>query len=627
MPATGDCTELLVRLVPPFRHSADLSAIAERLAPALLLLLGRSSRQLFGLDIRHSSLRLTIPGQITGPETRKVLPVVAGTLVALSQDPDRRADSLLPVPGLVRYAARGQMAVIPRLRPDGTAVLDQGRRTLLAVPGSDHVVWVYAQELLTCLYLYAEAEIAAIAAPGTLPGLRSAVLGRRPLPDTMAPAGRAARRTPSAASRRQQPPAASHRLANARTIHRADDRLTMTVLLAGDLNAVTRWVAKCAARHTALNVLVSRWSQVRLSDDGARVDGRVWAVDPGDGALVPTRIPPTAVQCLYYAGAGDDRPPSSDPELAALRRLDRLTPTPLPRGLGRRQVIHQLLLEASRRGVVTNTNASLYPFWDAKHGLEFTLRRYGRLTGRDVRRPQTVSCVFAQVPLVLGALGREGADCIVKPTDGGRGRGLQVVPHGGSWSAASSSSRYVVQELVRDPLLLDGRKLDLRCHVLIDADSRARSGWVPPILARHGQTPYRRGTHDSENLNFSYRPSHAPRSRIAPLDDYAEFAPSLRQAISAEAKRISAELTASYFACRRRRADGRPLVRNRVFLWGLDVGLTSAHDGVRALLLENNVRPQLLRGEPGCDAAMAGLITSFHVPAMLSSYAHARCRR
>jgi hypothetical protein len=177
--------------------------------------------------------------------------------------------------------------------------------------------------------------------------------------------------------------------------------------------------------------------------------------------------------------------------------------------------------------------------------------------------------------------------------------------------------RYVVQELIQSPFLHNERKIDLRGHLLIDANSRERSGWVPPILVRQAGSRYRRGALNSENLNLSYQRKRFLAPRIAPLADYDDLPRAVRQRIREEAQRLAHQMVDAYFTCSEQQADGRPEVGNRVFLWGFDVGLSRTRNDIRAYLLENNLRAQLYRDEPRCDAAMANLIAAFHVPALV----------
>jgi hypothetical protein len=284
----------------------------------------------------------------------------------------------------------------------------------------------------------------------------------------------------------------------------------------------------------------------------------------------------------------------------------------------RRAVIRQVLLEASRRGVVTNANAR-YESWDVKHGLEFSLREYERIGGHEVLRPLTYSASAAQLPIVLEALKRSGLYGIVKPTHGFLGRGLETMSPDRIRTRDFPPGRYVVQELVRDPLLVDGRKVDLRCHLLIDPELREASGWVPPILARIAGVPYVRGTRDAENVNLTYQRKRGLRPVIVPLRDVIMLSPELRHDIRNAIQALSRQVIDAYFALGSDIPKEREIGR-RVFLWGFDVALAAEHGQLQAYLLENNTRAQLYRGQALCDQAMAHMIGRHHLDALLRRY-------
>jgi hypothetical protein len=272
------------------------------------------------------------------------------------------------------------------------------------------------------------------------------------------------------------------------------------------------------------------------------------------------------------------------------------------------------MLEASWRGTATNANTS-YQQWDAKDGLEYTLRAYEAYSGHTVKRPRTTVGLGREALYHITRLRQQGKDSIVKPAHGGLGRGIRTYQANGVTATRRlPRMQYVVQEVVQSPLLIRGRKADARVHALIDPENRARSRWIAPVLLRIGGVPYVPGRADAENLNYSYQRSHGLRPTIAPLSSIDGISGDRREEIREATRMLVTELIDAFFWFGR----SFPRVPNRVFLWGIDAALVDTRNMVSALLLENNIRPQLYRGEPSCDRAMEDLLRDAHLGALLS---------
>lgn len=173
----------------------------------------------------------------------------------------------------------------------------------------------------------------------------------------------------------------------------------------------------------------------------------------------------------------------------------------------------------------------------------------------------------------------------------------------------------MVQELLSDPLLVNGRKADVRCHLLIDCKRREASSWVPPIILQIAGCPYVRGTLDPENANPWYQRRRGYQPEVMPLPDASLLSARLRDDIQGAVRLLSEQLIDTYLAMAPSIADDRDIPR-RVFLWGFDAALATPHGELRAYLLDNTTRPQLYWDQPACDQEMATLI-GHHLDAML----------
>ena len=387
----------------------------------------------------------------------------------------------------------------------------------------------------------------------------------------------------------------------------------IALVQAGPLGIVTRWVAKIMSNNPTVIILVCGWWQLGFTADQVLISGRIWQADRGDGRLRRAVVHGLPIDVLYFDGSSGGTTPSTPEEHDALARLAPLQIT--HPGLLRRQIVHQLLLEASRRGVVTNANAD-YESWDAKDGLEITLRRYEQASGQVIPRPLTYCVSAPQLPIIMQELSDKGILGIVKQAKGSLGRGLRIVSPGVSPGRRLPSGRYVVQELVTDPLLVDGRKADLRCHLLIDPESRQASRWVPPILLQVAGCPYAPGSLDAENANPLYQRRRGYDPLVVPLPEAAVLSARLRNDIQAAVQMLSEQLIDAYFRLATDIGDDR-VPRRRTFLWGFDVAVAAPHHQVRVYLLDNSTRPQLYWGQAACDQAMAALIRQHHLDALL----------
>ena len=299
--------------------------------------------------------------------------------------------------------------------------------------------------------------------------------------------------------------------------------------------------------------------------------------------------------------------------------LERLTPAGID--IDQRSayaVVDKILVEASRRGLVTN---AIGPDkrWGPKHLQESKLRRYEAATGRRVPRPSTYVGTPSQLPRFISLLARRTDMCIIKPAFGARGRGIEIV--GTDNSAWTIAEEYIVlQDLLSDPLLIDGHKADLRCYLLIDVDNVTTSGRLGPILVRRAPAAYRRGMVAAEVTNTAYRVRRGMPPDILPLDQVLSIDDRLRDAIVSRLEVLLRELTQIYFWDARHSRKGMTPQRvpNRVILFGVDVLVTVSGSGRPALyFLEVNPLPIFYRGSIPCDIAIDEMLAGQYLPTLL----------
>jgi Tubulin-tyrosine ligase family len=375
-------------------------------------------------------------------------------------------------------------------------------------------------------------------------------------------------------------------------------------------------VATAFASANLGDVLLCHWHDLSFLQDVVVASGGVKYDVKGDGIVEEVAfrddVEPSAL--FFYA------PNSGFITKKDLAFLERLTAA----GIDVDQtsayaVVDKILLEASRRGLVTN---AIGPDrrWGPKHQQESKLRRYEAATGRYVPRPSTYVGTPSQLPRLISQLARRTDMCIIKPAFGDRGRGIEIVSPD-DWTAWTITEDCVIlQELLSDPLLIDGHKADLRCYLLIDVDNVISSGRHGPIFVRRAPAAYRRGMVAAEVTNTDYRVRRGMPPDILPLDQVLSIDDRLRDAIVSQLEVLLCELTQVYFWDARcsRKGMTPQRVPNRVVLFGVDVLVTVSGSGQPALyFLEVNPLPAFYRGSIPCDIAIDEMLAGQYLPALL----------
>lgn len=114
-----------------------------------------------------------------------------------------------------------------------------------------------------------------------------------------------------------------------------------------------------------------------------------------------------------------------------------------------------------------HSESTLLAWLDGKCELELCLRDYEARTGASIPRPQTL----LSEEISAGHPPPDDELVIVKPTGGGQCRGIEIVPRRAlaamaAEAAAGARSPFVVQRLVDDVFLYEGRRWDVRVHAL-----------------------------------------------------------------------------------------------------------------------------------------------------------------
>jgi hypothetical protein len=374
-------------------------------------------------------------------------------------------------------------------------------------------------------------------------------------------------------------------------------------------------IAQAFARTALAHVLVCHWHSLEFTAGGVTVRGPVERVTTG-GARLPAVIEPALeVQALFFYGPNSGVLTHRD-----TAALDRLAAAGIEvHGAPLYIVVDRVMLEASRRGVVTNALGRARE-WGPKHQQELKLRRYERATGQVVSRPETYIARPHELPEALAIFGQRGESCLVKPSFGEGGQGIRVVRPGEPFTP-SDNSTLVVQPLIPEPLLVEGYKADIRCYLLIDPGDERASRRVGPIFLRRAAMPYVPMSLASEITNTSYRFRHGFPADMRPLHATSGISADLRAQIIAQLESVASALVNAYFwnsihdSTNGTSGSEGP---NRAILFGVDVLVAGPWSKPRLLFLETNPFPGFYRNLPDCDQAVDQMLSWEYLPVLAS---------
>ncbi|MBV8107688.1 MAG: hypothetical protein JO223_24325 [Hyphomicrobiales bacterium] len=367
-------------------------------------------------------------------------------------------------------------------------------------------------------------------------------------------------------------------------------------------------IAQALARPQTANVFLVDWDRFHFSNDMVSFQGPVHCVK-GCGIVEDrTILAPLPVRGMFFyrKNCGE----LIGGKAAALESLSAAGIT--TDGAPIHKIVDGMMLEASRRGVITNALGSS-DTWGPKHCQELQLRRYESATGQTIPRPETHIARPDQMRRVLSIFARRGQACLVKPAFGSLGRGFHIVRPGSSFQ---SNDIMVVQRLIPNPLLVDGHKADIRFYLLIDVDNDRVSGRLSPIFIRRAAFPYVAQSLPAEITNTSYRLrlGLAPDIRpIQPMPGISEHSYSL---IISQLDSLARALVNAHFWNAEHKSvetDGC-IIPNRTLLLGIDALVAIRSSGPRVYFLESNPFPLLYRGTPDCDEAIDQMLSREYLP-------------
>jgi hypothetical protein len=246
---------------------------------------------------------------------------------------------------------------------------------------------------------------------------------------------------------------------------------------------------------------------------------------------------------------------------------------------------------------------SYHPLWnvlDSKWDAELAFR-CGALRGLDVARPRTYLVPTDAIATELAPLGRRER-LIFKPAYGTQSLGIRLsspatfdtVARG---LGALGWSRFVVQELIENPVLYEGRRFDLRLYALLTNGARPRAHVYRDGVARlagYEDDDPRAGPYARVMTGWSYLKRYRLPIDMRPSHEVLDAL----EARGHDAERVWTDIDALLTQALQCLVSHGELLHdeslhNRAFLLGADVMLTERDGGIAPLLIETNYVPGL----------------------------------
>ena len=260
---------------------------------------------------------------------------------------------------------------------------------------------------------------------------------------------------------------------------------------------------------------------------------------------------------------------------------------------------HRELFEGIRRSCGSlHSEVPLLAWLDGKCELELCLREFEQESGRSVPRP------FTRLSEELGAVDAVPPAnlVIVKPSRSGRCEGITIVPRAelpGLARAVTDDERspFVVQELIDDVFLYDGRRWDIRVHAMATSLAPVRWRLYREGVAKPTGAPATNRADLRAWLNAdSFLRDEGPAENV-PLTEMLDHVERHHQPLPRFWDRLDA-IVGDVFASIALWAERREIVMEGAFLLpGLDfIVERGGRDGYELRLLELNSHPGLAWG-------------------------------
>jgi len=264
----------------------------------------------------------------------------------------------------------------------------------------------------------------------------------------------------------------------------------------------------------------------------------------------------------------------------------------------------KLLTALAERGVPVNYDADS-SMMGIKSVLEYRCNEFHRESGLTIPRPRTLIFKANEEDRskIVNFL-RAGAPCILKPHNSSRARGVRIlVSEEQVPQLILSDDIYVLQELLSNPMTVNGYKVSLRVYLAIRDLRRPTYAILGQGLLKCAVQPYMRGNPHAEIVGTSY----AKRMGFTPMihlfhdlnGSDACLVPAWREIRSSIEQTLDVFMEAVSW-----RAGMFYKTLPSFLFWGVDIAVQCSEEGPKAYLIEVNTFPALYRNHTVTDNAM-----------------------
>lgn len=167
------------------------------------------------------------------------------------------------------------------------------------------------------------------------------------------------------------------------------------------------------------------------------------------------------------------------------------------------KLCRSLLIEISKRKVPSNYSW-FAKRWGNKKIFEKLCREYELKTEKNIPRPITKIVEYPQDKELIKKFTLKHDFCILKPSSKNGASGLSIINSKSILDESIKSGTYVMQELISNPILVNGKKIDIRIFLIISDIYRQKFKISSLVFVRYALKPYKRGDINSEICSNSY---------------------------------------------------------------------------------------------------------------------------
>jgi hypothetical protein len=265
-------------------------------------------------------------------------------------------------------------------------------------------------------------------------------------------------------------------------------------------------------------------------------------------------------------------------------------------------IYYKLLNALAARGIAVSYDEDASCL-GIKSILEQRCSEFEHISGLVIPRPKTCIIKGPADKEKISRFLNEAGPCILKPHNSSRARGIRLlVAESQAEQLILDNDRYVLQQLVANPMTMNGYKIGLRIYLLISDLRKPAYTIAEEGLVKCAVQPYMRGNPEAEIVGSSY----AKRLGFVPVTYLLKDLMNTTENNMPSWKAIRASIEKTIYVFMEAVAWRAGMHHNTLpsfQMWGIDIAIQLTNDGPEAYLIEVNPFPALYRNDLVTDNA------------------------